>query len=261
MTQYELSKRFWDWAFDNPEKITPYHISIYFFAMEHHNRLGQKEKFGFPSQMAMDAIGVSRYETYAKYFKDLCSWGFFTLIQKSQNQYSANIICFNFAPLSNSKALGKAIVKQTEKHRESKPKSDVVSNSSIDNINNLELITGVDDESKDYELHPKAFKYKNLDSYIKIHFGDIGHPDTHKESRNTTMKVYRLKDETQLRELATDFNTYLKGASKQNDYPTLESWQSHFFNWVKTQDTSTKPEPNRNINRAIGTADREFGGA
>lgn len=116
MNGYELSKPFWDWAFENPEKISPNHCAIYFFAVEHCNRLGWKKKFGFPSQMTMDAIGIKKHSTYIRYFNDLVEWGFFELLQRSTNQYSANIICFGNAMPKNGKALGKATMTHGAKH-------------------------------------------------------------------------------------------------------------------------------------------------
>ena len=84
---YELSRNFWNWAFDNPEKIKPIHSAIFFFALEHCNRMGNKEKFGFPSQMTMDAIGVKKYQTYGKALHDLENGGLL-LFMRSKNQYS-----------------------------------------------------------------------------------------------------------------------------------------------------------------------------
>lgn len=123
MTGYDLSRQWFDWCFENPDKINPNHSAIYFFAIEHCNRLGWKEKFGFPTQMAMDAIGIKKYDTYIRYFRDLVDWGFFILIQKSTNQYSSNIISLGNALPENGKALSKAIRKHTEKHIESNPES------------------------------------------------------------------------------------------------------------------------------------------
>ena len=113
---YELSRKWFDWAFENPEKISPNHAAIYFFAIEHNNRLGWRVKFGFPTQMVMDAIGIKKHSTYIRYFNDLVQWGFFKLIEKSKNQYSANIISLSSALPKNGKALGKAIVKHGAKH-------------------------------------------------------------------------------------------------------------------------------------------------
>jgi hypothetical protein len=123
MDIYSLSRNFWDYAFENPEKISPNHAAIFFFAIEHCNRLGWKQKFGFPSQMTMDAIGIKKHQTYIKYFEDLCEWGFFKLIQKSKNQYSANIISLVNAIPKKGKALDKAIIKHTSKQIESNGQS------------------------------------------------------------------------------------------------------------------------------------------
>jgi hypothetical protein len=111
MNGYELSKGWFDFAFENPEKINPSHAAIYFFAIEHCNRLGWKTKFGMPSQMAMDAVGIRKHETYIRYFNDLCEWGFFEVIERSRNQWSANIISLGNAIPKNGEALGKAIRK------------------------------------------------------------------------------------------------------------------------------------------------------
>ena len=119
MNTFDLSRNFFDFCFDNPEKISPNHIAIYFFAIEHCNRLGWKEKFGFPTQMVIDAIGINKPHTYIRYFNDLVEWGFIDLIQKSKNQYSSNIIRLSSAMPKNGKALGKAIVKHAAKQTES----------------------------------------------------------------------------------------------------------------------------------------------
>jgi hypothetical protein len=120
---YELSRKWFDFCFENPEKISPNHSAIYFFAIEHCNRLGWKAKFGFPTQMAMDAIGIKKHQTYIRYFNDLVAWGFFNLIQKSKNQYSANIISIKSAVPKNGKALDKAIIKHAAKQVESNGQS------------------------------------------------------------------------------------------------------------------------------------------
>jgi hypothetical protein len=115
MNNYELSRQFWDWAFENPEAVRPIHAAVYFFAIEHCNRLGWKKKFGFPSQMTMDAIGVKKYQTYIKAFRELIDWGFINLIEQSKNQYSSNIISLNYAMPKKSKAQDRALDKAMAK--------------------------------------------------------------------------------------------------------------------------------------------------
>jgi hypothetical protein len=105
LTGYELSRNWFDFCFENTDLITPTHTAVYFFCIEHCNRLGWKSKFGLPTQMAMEAIGVKNWRTYTKAFNDIVDWGFIKIIQKSKNQYSSNII----AIVKNTKALPKAI--------------------------------------------------------------------------------------------------------------------------------------------------------
>ena len=125
MNSYDLSRNFINYAFDNPEKISPKHYAIYFFAIEHCNRLGWKNKFGFPTMMACDAIGIKKATTFIKYFNDLEDWGFIKVIQRSRNQYSANIISLISAEPKKGEALDGAMVKHREKHEASKGKSKV----------------------------------------------------------------------------------------------------------------------------------------
>lgn len=136
MDIYSLSRAFWDFSFENPDKVRPNHISIYFFAIEHCNRLGWKQKFGLPTSMVMEAIGVKSYNTYAIAFKDLVDWGFFELVQKSKNQYSSNIIALSKngkAPdKAPDKALDKALIKHGTKHGTKQSESTGESIDSID---------------------------------------------------------------------------------------------------------------------------------
>jgi hypothetical protein len=123
MNSYELSRNWFDWSFENPELVSPSHTAIYFFAIEHCNRLGWKDKFGFPSQLAMDAIGIRKHQTFIKHFTDLIDWGFIKLIQKSKNQYSANVISLISALPKNGKALDKALVTHEAKQSQSNGQS------------------------------------------------------------------------------------------------------------------------------------------
>lgn len=123
MNSYDLSRNFCDWGFENPDKIKPIHYAIYFFSIEHCNRLGWKEKFGLPSQMVMEAIGVKNWRTYSSGLNDLVDFGFIKIIEKSKNQYSSNIIAivnFTKAPTkAPTKALDKALSKHSTKHSQS----------------------------------------------------------------------------------------------------------------------------------------------
>lgn len=156
MNSYELSRNWFDWAFENPEKISPNHAAIYFFAIEHCNRLGWKEKFGFPTQMAMDALGIKKHQTYKRYFDELVEWGFLKLIQESKNQYSSNIISLNNALPKNGKAMDKANIKHTAKQTESIGQS----NSSIDKQTNNITINNIEERKLKFASTLEPFKSK-----------------------------------------------------------------------------------------------------
>jgi len=130
LNSYELSRNFINFAFDNPEKISPNHYAIYFFAIEHCNRLGWKSKFGFPTMMACDAVGIKKPQTFIKYFNDLEDWGFIKVVERSKNQYSANIISLISATPKKGEAMDKAMVK----HAASKGQSNSPINKQVNNI-------------------------------------------------------------------------------------------------------------------------------
>ena len=123
MNSYELSRSWFDYTFANPEKIKPLHTAIYFFAIEHCNRLGWKDKFGFPSQMVMEAVGVKNWRTYSSALNDLVEFGFIKMIEISKNQYSSNIIAIvkntEASTKATTKALDKALSKHSTKHSQS----------------------------------------------------------------------------------------------------------------------------------------------
>ncbi|MDN5396912.1 MAG: hypothetical protein L0G07_09025 [Chryseobacterium sp.] len=149
MNIYELSRRYWDWSFENPDKVKPNHSAMYFFAIEHCNRLGWKTKFGFPTTMVMEAIGIKSYNTFISTLNDLAQWGFIKVIERSKNQYSANIVAISNFDEAHNNALNEALMRHTTKQSESIDQSTVESIDSIDkptyNTTNLQtnnLTTG-----------------------------------------------------------------------------------------------------------------------
>jgi hypothetical protein len=133
MNGYELSRKWFDFCFLNPEKIKPNHTALYFFCIEHCNRLGWKKKFGLPTTMAKEAIGIRSYNTYIQTLNDLIEFGFIEMIEKSKNQYSSNIIALSNFNKALDKALDKAFIKHATKQDESTQQS-------IDSIEKQETI-------------------------------------------------------------------------------------------------------------------------
>jgi hypothetical protein len=119
MNGYDLSRNFCNWAFENPDKVKPIHYAIFYFSIEHCNRLGWKDKFGLPSQMVMEAIGVKNWRTYSAGLHELVEFGFIEMIEISKNQYSSNIIAIVKNTKAPTKALDKALSKHSTKHSQS----------------------------------------------------------------------------------------------------------------------------------------------
>lgn len=208
---YDLSRNFWNWAFDNPEKISPNHAAVYFFAIEHCNRLGWKEKFGFPSQMAMDAIGIKKHSTYIRYFRDLVKYGFFTLIQESKNQYSSNIISLANALPKKGEALDKAIVKHVAKQSLGNGQSIRQSIGSINKQVNQETIEPLNQETNDNDF----FENENLEN---ADFEKMGFKGKAKQIWKTKFKTYVWQDddETALVKLENLIKTFIQQKNKSN---------------------------------------------
>jgi hypothetical protein len=171
MNIFELNRAFWDFAFNNPEKIKPNHCAIYYFALEHCNRLGWKQKFGFPTSMVLEATGIKSYSVYKKTFDELVSFGFFEVIEYSKNQYSSNIIALKENTKATTKALDKAMIKHSTKHS-------IKQDESIDSINkqvNKEQINNETIPSFDiffeYVKTLKSYK-EELDYAVKVKYNN-----------------------------------------------------------------------------------------
>lgn len=112
MNGYEFSRLWFDFSFTNPGKVKPIHTAIYFFAIERCNRLGWKAEFSFPTDLAMEALGIKNYKTYVRALQELVDWGFIQWIERSSNQYTANVI----ALVKNTKAPSKALDNALSQH-------------------------------------------------------------------------------------------------------------------------------------------------
>ncbi|PKD21799.1 hypothetical protein APR41_02130 [Salegentibacter salinarum] len=113
---FDYNRAWFNHAFDNPDKVKPVHHAIYYFALEHNNRLGWKDKFGFPSSLAMEGAGIKSYNTYIKAFREILQWKFFILYKKSENQYQANIIGLSKFDRSLNESLDKSLMNHSTEH-------------------------------------------------------------------------------------------------------------------------------------------------
>lgn len=181
MNTFDLSKAWFDWSFENPDKISPSHTAIYFFAIDHCNRLGWKQKFGMPTQMVMDAVGIKKHRTYQKYLNDLIDWGFLELVQKSTNQWTATIISIPCAMPKKDKAMAKAIAMHLQGMGQSKQPP----NGHLNKPNNNKLKNNKTKNVYDETVH-ECFEN------CLIYFSDHLHPNTLAKKNNWLDTIEKL---------------------------------------------------------------------
>lgn len=92
MNGYDLTRNWYNFKFENPDKCRHIHSDLYFYIVDLWNRFGQKEKFGLPSSMTMEALGIKSRPSYYLAIKDLIDWGFIRQISASKNQNTSRII-------------------------------------------------------------------------------------------------------------------------------------------------------------------------
>lgn len=208
MNIFDLNRSFWDFAFNNPEKIKPNHCAIYYFALEHCNRLGWKKKFGFPTSMVLEATGIKSYSVFKKTFDELVVFGFFEVIEYSKNQYSSNIIALK----ENNKALDKALDKAFTKHL-SKQKGS--SSESIDSID------------KQYTINNNT-----IEQYYNLSLGN--------ESWINQISIKNEITLEQAKKFLFLFTENLKLQMAKKD--TLGDYASHFSRWLPIEIKKLKKE-------------------
>lgn len=219
MDIYSLTRNFWDYSFENPDRLKPNHAAIYFFAIEHCNRLGWKEKFGLPTTMVMEAVGIKNYKTYHTALMDLIEIGLIDLIEKSKNQYSSNVIALVNFTKANTKALDKALSKHVPKQVQSTASIDIQSyNTTNLSINNIK-------SDSDFEKFWNAYgkkvdRVKCEKAWNKLTKDEI-------EKINTTVEAYvKSKPDVQYRKNPL---TYLNGKCFNDELPGLGRNQNNIL--------------------------------
>jgi hypothetical protein len=226
MDIFQLYRDFWDYTFNNPDKIKPNDIAIYSFAIEHCNRLGWKKKFGFPTTMAMEATGIKSYSVYKKHFDNLIDCGFFEIIEFSKNQYSSNIIALKENYKANDKAQYKALDKALIKHGTKQSESTVQSIDSITKQMNNRTNEQLNNEIK--EIKEKEVFDLEIENKKPIS----------KKSNVEVLSKYHDELETVLQ----IFNDVLK-----TDYRSYKSFSANYEYWRKTYTPEEIEQAIRNI--------------
>lgn len=111
MNGYQLTDAWFEFRFQHPEKVSHAHTELYFYLIYHWNKLSQKEKFGLPSAITMEATGIRNYKTYSKCLNDLAEFGFIKIVQKAINQHQAVVVALGKNTKADTKALTEAVTK------------------------------------------------------------------------------------------------------------------------------------------------------
>jgi hypothetical protein len=204
MNSYDLSRKWFDFCFENPDKIKPNHTAVYFFAIEHCNRLGWKAKFGFPTTMVMEAIGIKSYNTYINTLTDIVDFGFITMVEKSKNQYSANIIALSNFDKALYKALDKALIKHGTKQI-------VKQGESIDSINKQETINN----------KPINKEQGDLFDFLELMNNEVW------------IEAIAMQNEIQPKKIEDLRNEFINDRKLDGNYKDLDDIRTWFINYVK----------------------------
>jgi hypothetical protein len=235
LSLYELTRNFWDFCFENPDLVKPNDIALYFFILEHNNRLGWKTKFGLPTSMAMEATSIKSYNTYKASRERLVDWGFIIMVQESKNQYSSCIVAVSKFDKANNKALDKALMKHSTTHNE----SSVQSNDSIDKqINNTTTIQGEE------ENHPPPYSQRFLIEIEEL-----------EEFLNSDQKWKEevcMQNEITTSELETHIISFVKLLRLRGETSkTPRDAKGHFVNWYNQENQKSKNGTIKNDRRNI----------
>jgi len=160
ITGYELSRNWFDFSFEE-DKTRPIHTALYLYICELSNRLGDKERFGLPSIVAMECLGIKSHNTYINTLTDLIDFGFIILYEKSKNQYTANVVGLSKNDKAQYEALDKANIKHCSSTIQSIDSIDKPINKETNKQRNKKSV----DESKDSQRYitKKLFDVKEED--------------------------------------------------------------------------------------------------
>jgi len=115
MNGYNLIRDWYNFKFENPSRVKAIHSDFYCYLIDRWNRLGQKNEFGLPTSVTMEALGIGSYNTYKKTLQDLIDFGFIKLVTESKNQYQSKVIALSKNDKASDKALDEAHNKAPDK--------------------------------------------------------------------------------------------------------------------------------------------------
>ena len=243
LSLYELTRNFWDFCFENPDLVKPNDIALYFFILEHNNRLGWKTKFGLPTSMAMEATSIKSYNTYKASRERLVEWGFILMVQESKNQYSSCIVAVSKFDKANNKALDKALTKHSTTHSESTIQSSDQSTLQItDSID--KQINNITNKQEEEENHTP--------SYLQRYLIEIEEVEEFLNSDQKWKEEVCMQNQITTSELETHINSFVKLIRLRGETSkTPKDAKGHFVNWYNQENQKSKNGTIKNDRRNI----------
>lgn len=111
MNGYTLTKRWFEFKFENVKRVRSIHSDLFFYIVYLWNELGQVEEFGLPTTFTMQALGIGSYNTYKKALEDLIDFEFIIIISEAKNQHQSKIIALSNSDKPNDKPNDKPLKK------------------------------------------------------------------------------------------------------------------------------------------------------
>jgi len=223
---YNYTRSWFDFSFENPDKVNPNHTALFCWLIELNNRMGWATNFASPATQSMAAIGVSSYNTYKKTFDDLVKFGFVKVIKPSINQYQASIIALSNFDKARNKALDKALARHALKHLQGTGEStcDIIKPLNNEPLNNEGTIVPSEPE-KIYSIE-QTTSYQKFNNYI-----DKNAPNVNKMKNPFTLdqhlELMPEYDYQFIKDLLLEMGNY-KDLCKKNESANLT-----FRNWAR----------------------------
>ncbi len=121
---YDLSRAWFDYAFEHSRTVRPIHTAIYFWCIEKANRLGWVDEFQLPTDEACRALGIKDPKSFRAALDELIQWGIIRLIQQAASQNVARWVSLNGCSFQGSDALDRVLsndVRLSEKRSSDTP--------------------------------------------------------------------------------------------------------------------------------------------
>jgi hypothetical protein len=206
MNGYNLTRKWYNFKFENPDITKSIHSDLYFYIIDLWNRLGHKDKIGLPTNTTMQCLNIGSYNTYKKTLDDLIEFGFIILICDSKNQHKSKVIALSKNDEATDEALDKAIDKA----------SDEASDTIIKLLNNNIYKLIIENHK---EINEKLESW--LSNGIDSNYRTIKHL---KISNDEVDKLKLLYPIEQINSVLDDIENYPKNKNYTSLYLTASKW-------------------------------------